>query len=96
MPSNSEIILYRRVLVETVTYMRELISFIVNHNVNDGVLVLVVTFAGVEEAVDREGCTPDIEGCPSRCVKTLGFESNRSSYPILYDLLLRVDRWMES
>ena len=76
--------------------MRELISFIVNHNVNDGVLVLVVTFAGVEEAVDREGCTPDIEGCPSRCVKTLGFESNRSSYPILYDLLLRVDRWMES
>ena len=30
MPSNSKIILYRRVLVEAVTYRRELISFIVN------------------------------------------------------------------
>ena len=31
----------------TVTYGRELISFIVNKNVNDVVLVLVVTFEGV-------------------------------------------------
>ena len=30
MPSNSKIIFYRWVLVETVTYGRELISFIVN------------------------------------------------------------------
>ena len=34
MPCNSKIILYRRVLVVIVTYRRELISFIVNHNVN--------------------------------------------------------------
>ena len=55
MPSNSKVILYRRVLVETVTYGGEFISFIVNHNVNDVVLVLVVTFAGIEEPVNREG-----------------------------------------
>ena len=64
MPSHSKVILY--VLIEIVTYGRELISFLVNHNVNDGVLVLVVTFAGVEEPVNREGCTSDIEACPSR------------------------------
>ena len=58
-PCNSKIILYRRVLVEIVTYRRELISFIVNHNVNDVVLVLVVTFAGVEEPVNRDCFTSD-------------------------------------
>ena len=71
MPCHSKIILYRRVLVEAVTYGRELISFIVNHNINGDVLVLVVTFAGVEEPVNREGFTSVIEGCPSRCVQTL-------------------------
>ena len=69
-PCNSKIILYRRVLVEIVTYRRELISFIVNHNVNDGLLVLV-TFARVEEPVDREGCTSDIEGCASMWTQSL-------------------------
>ena len=70
MPCNSKIILYRRFLVEIVTYRLALISFIVNHNVNDSVLVLV-TFARVEEPVDREGCTSDIEGCTSMWVQTL-------------------------
>ena len=70
MPSNSKIIL-RRVLVETVTYGRELISFIVNQNVNDDVLVLVVTFAGVEEPVNREGFKSD-SSSRKVCVKTLG------------------------
>ena len=71
MPSNSKIILYRRVLVETVTYGRKLMPFIVNQNVNDVVLVLVVTFSGEEEPVNREGCK---SGSSSRkvCVKTLG------------------------
>ena len=70
MPSNSKIIL-RRVLVESVTYGRELISFIVNQNVNDDVLVLVVTFAGVEEPVNREGFKSD-SSSRKVCVKTLG------------------------
>ena len=52
------------------TYRRELISFIVNHNVNDGLLVLV-TFARVEEPVDREGCTSDKEGCASMWIQSL-------------------------
>ena len=34
-------------------------NFIVNQNVNDVVLVLVVTFAGVEEPVNREGFKSD-------------------------------------
>ena len=44
------------------TYGQELIqmSFIVNFNVSDDVLVLVVTFAGVEEPVS----TSDVDGCP--------------------------------
>ena len=58
MPSNSKVILYRRVLVETVIYGRELISFIVNHSVNVILvlvsLVLIVTFAGVEESIKRD------------------------------------------
>ena len=70
MPSNSKIIL-RRVLVETVTYGRESISFIVNQNVNDDVLVLVVTFAGVEEPINREGFKSD-SSSRKVCVKTLG------------------------
>ena len=70
-PSNSKIILYRRVLVETVTYGRKLISFIVNQNVNDVVLVLVVTFSGVEEPVNREGFKSD-SSSRKVCVKTLG------------------------
>ena len=46
------------------TYRWELISVIVNHNVNDVVLILVVTvlvvsFAGIEEPVNREGFTSD-------------------------------------
>ena len=53
------------------TYRQELISLIVNHNVYDDILVLVVTFAGVEEPVNIEA---DIESCPSRCVQTLGYE----------------------
>ena len=60
MPSNPKIILYCRVLVETVTYGRELISFIANQNVYDVVLILVKTFAGVEEPVNREGFKSDI------------------------------------
>ena len=56
--------------------MGGIISFNVNHNVSDDVLallVLVVTFAVlVEEPVNIEGCTSDIEACPSRCVQTLG------------------------
>ena len=59
MPCNCKIILYRRVLVETVTYGRELISFIVNHYVNDDLLVLVVALAGIEEPVTRMGFTSD-------------------------------------
>ena len=59
MPCNCKIILNRRDLVKIVTYRRELISFIVNHDVNDVVLVLVVTFAGVEEPVNRDCFTSD-------------------------------------
>ena len=53
------------------TWGGELIFLIVNQNANDVVLVLVVTFAGVEEPVNREGCASDIEGCTSMCVKSL-------------------------
>ena len=63
MPSNSKVILYRRVLVETVTYGRELISFIDNHSVNVILvivsLVLVVSFAGAEESVNRDCFTSE-------------------------------------
>jgi hypothetical protein len=48
-------------------------SFVINHNVNDNVLVLVVTFAGVEEPVNTGGCTSDIEACPSKGVQILGY-----------------------
>jgi hypothetical protein len=48
-----------------------LISFIVDHNVYDDVLVLVVIFKGVEESSIREASTSDIEACPSSCVQTL-------------------------
>ena len=85
MPSNSKVILYRRVLVGTVTYGRELISFIVNLNVNDVVLVLVVTFAGVEP-VNRDCFTSD--GSSRKVsVNPCIYELNRSSYLILCDLL---------
>ena len=52
----------------TVTYVRWLVHFFVNHNLNDDVLVLVVTFTRVEESVNREGSS-DIEVYPSRCVQ---------------------------
>ena len=43
------------------------ISFVVKHNVNDDVLVvLVVAFSGVEESVNREGFTSDIEASSTR------------------------------
>ena len=70
-PGHPKIILYRWVLVEimyTVTYVRWLVHFFVNHNLNDDVLVLVVTFTRVEESVNREGSS-DIEVYPSRCVQ---------------------------
>ena len=76
------------------TYRWELISVIVNHNVNDVVLVLVVTFAGVEP-VNRDCFTLDSSSrkvCLNPCI----YELNRSSYLILWDLLLSVDRRMES
>ena len=41
------------------TYGRKLMPFIVNQNVNDVVLEPVVTFAGVEEPVNREGFKSD-------------------------------------
>jgi hypothetical protein len=59
----------------TMTYRRELISFIVNHNDNDDLdaLVLVGTFAGVEEPSDGDDSTSDTEASSSRCVfKPLG------------------------
>ena len=59
MPSNSKIILERRVLVENVTYGEELVYFIVNHNVNNVVLVLVVTFAGIKDSVNRDCFTSE-------------------------------------
>ena len=54
------------------TYGRELISFIIKHNVNDDVLVLVATFAGEGESVNIEAFPSDIEMCPSMCVETFG------------------------
>jgi hypothetical protein len=36
------------------TYGQNLISFMVKHNINDAVLVLVVKFAGEEEPVSGE------------------------------------------
>ena len=53
-------------MVETVIYGGELICFIVSHNVNDDVLmVLVIKFEGVEEPVDREGFRSDVEASAS-------------------------------
>ena len=74
MPSNSKIILYRWVLVETVTYGRNLVFFIVNHNVNNVVLVLVVTFAGIEESVNRDCFTSESSSskvCSNPCIYEL-------------------------
>jgi hypothetical protein len=57
------------------TYGWELIPFIANHNVNDDVLVLVVTFRGVEESSNREEFTSDTEASSSssRCGSTLDY-----------------------
>ena len=54
------------------TYERELMSLVIKHNANDGVLVLVATFAGEEESVNNEVFPSDIEMCPSMCVETFG------------------------
>ena len=54
------------------TYGRESISFNANHNVGEGVLVLVVTFSRVEEPVNKEPLTSDIvEAYSSSYVETL-------------------------
>ena len=54
------------------TYGRELMSFIIKHNVNDDVLVLVATFAREEESANNEVFPSDIEERPSMCVETFG------------------------
>jgi hypothetical protein len=52
-------------------YGQELISFNVKHNVNDDVLVLVVTSIGVEKASNRVGFTSDTEASSWMCAQTL-------------------------
>jgi hypothetical protein len=56
----------------TLTYGRDLISLFVNHNVNDDILVLVVTFTGVEEPSNKEDLTSDTEASSSACVQNFG------------------------